>query len=412
MRARFFRPPGGRIAAALGSLTVVGLVAASVGAATAFAQATPQASPGATPGATPTGGGGTITSTPFGDVEGASVDLYTLTNPNGMEVSIMTYGGIVQSIRVPDRDGEMANVALGFATLDEYVAGNPYFGSITGRYANRIARGTFTIDGETYRLALNNEENHLHGGEVGFDKVVWGAQAVRNAENGVALRLSRISPDGEENYPGTLSVEVTYTLTNDNELRIDYSAATDAATHVNLTNHSYFNLGGEGTGSIYDHELELNAPNFTPVDATLIPTGEIAPVDGTPFDFTTAKPIGQDIRSDDEQIIIGRGYDHNWVLDRDDPEDGEMILAARLSDPESGRVMEVSTTEPGIQFYSGNFLDGTTIGTSGRPYRQGDGLALETQHFPDSPNQPDFPSTLLEPDGEYTTTTVYAFSTE
>jgi aldose 1-epimerase len=329
-----------------------------------------------------------------------------------MEVRIMTYGGIVQSIRVPDADGEMDNVVLGFATLDEYVENNPYFGTITGRYANRIARGTFTLDGERYRLALNNGENHLHGGEVGFDKVVWGANAVRDAEDGVALRLSRISPDGEEGYPGTLNVEVTYTLTDDDELRIDYNATTDATTHVNLTNHSYFNLGGEGTGSIYDHELELNAPGYTPVDETLIPTGEIAPVADTPFDFTTAKPIGQDIRAEDEQILIGRGYDHNWVLDRDDPEDGELIVAARLADPDSGRVMEVSTTEPGIQFYSGNFLDGTTVGTSGHPYRQGDGLALETQHYPDSPNQPDFPTTVLEPDDEYTSTTVYAFSTE
>ncbi len=407
MGAVFSRPETSGLVR-LGSAMVLALVAVLPATLTTIAQdASPVASPmaGATPAAQ-----GSISSVPFGDVDGQSVDRYTLTNANGMEVTIMTYGGIVQSIRVPDRNGQMANVALGFATLDEYVEGNPYFGTITGRYANRIARGTFVIDGQRYRLALNNGENHLHGGEVGFDKVVWGATRVPNAADGVALRLSRISPDGEENYPGTLSVEVTYTLTNANELRIDYRATTDAPTIVNLTNHSYFNLAGEGSGSILGHELQLMASSYTPVDETLIPTGEIASVAGTPFDFTQAKPVGQDIRSDHEQIVIGRGYDHNWVLDRPSPDDKSLIVAARLRDPASGRTMEVRTTEPGIQFYSGNFLDATTIGTSGRPYRQSDGLALETQHFPDSPNQPTFPSTELRPDGEYTSTTVYAFS--
>jgi aldose 1-epimerase len=330
-----------------------------------------------------------------------------------MDVTIMTYGGIVQAIRVPDRDGNVANVALGFADLDAYVAGNPYFGTITGRYANRIARGTFVLDGERYRLALNNGENHLHGGLVGFDKVVWDAEALPDGADGPALRLTYTSPDGEEGYPGTLDVAVTYTLTDDNELRVDYLATTDAPTVVNLTNHSYFNLEGEGTGTIYDHELMLNASAYTPVDATLIPTGEIAPVAGTPFDFTEATAIGERIRDGgNEQIVIGRGYDHNWVLDRADPEDGELVLAARLSEPDSGRVLEIETTEPGIQFYSGNFLDGTLIGTSGRAYRQGDGLALETQHYPDSPNQPDFPSTELRPGEEYRSTTVYRFTTD
>jgi len=393
----------GRLATLLGSAVLfatVGALPAALSPAALAQEATPLA---ADPG---------IVSQPFGQVEGEPVELYTLTNANGMEVAIMTYGGIVQAIRVPDRDGNFANVALGFSSLDEYVAGNPYFGTITGRYANRIARGTFVLDGERYRVALNNGENHLHGGLVGFDKVIWEATEVPDAEDGVALRLNYTSPDGEEGYPGTLDVEVTYTLTDDNELRVDYLATTDALTIVNLTNHSYFNLEGEGTGTIYDHELMLNASNYTPVDETLIPTGEIAPVAGTPFDFTEATAIGERIRESHPQIVIGRGYDHNWVLDRDDPEDGELIVAATLTDPDSGRVLEISTTEPGIQFYSGNFLDGTLVGTSGRTYRQSDGLALETQHYPDSPNQPDFPSTELEPGEEYRSTTVYAFATD
>jgi aldose 1-epimerase len=302
----------------------------------------------------------------------------------------------------------MANVALGFATLDEYVAGNPYFGCITGRYANRIARGEFDLEGERYRLALNNGENHLHGGEKGFDKYVWAAEEVN--EGGVGVRLSRTSADGEENYPGELAVQVTYTLTDADELRIDYRATTDAPTIVNLTNHTYFNLAGEGSGSIYDHELQLTAANFTPVDDTLIPTGEIAPVVDTPFDFTTAKPIGEGIRIDHEQIVIGQGYDHNFVLDRASPDDASEIVAAVVVEPESGRRMEVRTTEPGIQLYTGNFLDGTLVGPSGNVYRQGDGFCLETQHFPDSPNRPEFPTTELRPDGEYTSTTIYAFS--
>lgn len=401
------RRRGSRVTAALGGTIAVALIAASTMVTTVVAQdSTPMA--GGTPVASEAG----VSSTPFGDVGGQQVDQYTLTNANGMEVQILTYGGIIQSIRVPDRDGAMANVVLGYDTLEAYVENNPYFGTITGRYANRIARGTFTLDGERYRLALNNGENTLHGGEVGFDKVVWGATRLPEAE-GVGVRLSRISPDGEEGYPGTLSVDVTYTLTDDDALRIDYRATTDQTTVINLTNHSYFNLGGEGTGTIYDHELMLNAPSFTPVDETLIPTGEIADVAGTPFDFTEAKPIGDGLRDvSSEQIVFGRGFDHNFVLDRADPESGDLILAARLSDPDSGRVMDVSTTEPGIQFYSGNFLDGTIAGPSGGAYRQGDGLALETQHYPDSPNRPEFPSTELTPEDEYTSTTVYAFSTE
>lgn len=364
----------------------------------------------ATPQATPAGGAG-IASEPFGEFEGQAVERYTLTNANGMQVAILTYGATIQSIMVPDRDGAMANVALGFDNMEDYATRSPYFGSIVGRYANRIAEGQFTLDGETYQLAINNDPNTLHGGEQGFDKRIWTAEEVDSAD-GPALRLSYTSPDGEEGYPGTLDVSVTYTLTDSDEIRIDYAATTDAPTVVNLSNHSYFNLAGEGSGTIYDHELQLNASNFTPVDETLIPTGEIIPVTDTPFDFTTAKPIGQDIRdASSEQIMIGLGYDHNFVLDRDAADDTTMIEAARVMDPASGRVMTISTTEPGIQFYSGNFLNGAIAGPSGQAYRQGDGFALETQHFPDSPNQPGFPSTELRPGEEFSSTTVYAFST-
>jgi aldose 1-epimerase len=366
---------------------------------TAAQNATPEA----------TTGEATITSEPFGEAEGEAVDLYTLTNANGVEVRIMTYGGIIQSILAPDRDGEMENVTLGFNSLDDYLAGHPYFGNITGRYANRIALGKFSIGDEEYELAINNEPNALHGGEKGFDKFVWAAEEV-TGDDGVGVKLSRTSPDGEEGYPGNLDVEVTYTLTDSDELRIDYRATTDAPTVVNLTNHAYFNLAGEGTGSIDGHELQLMASNYTPVDETLIPTGEIAPVAGTPLDFTAPHPIGERIRDDFEQLVIGRGYDHNFVLDRSSPDDASLIVAARVVEPESGRTLEISTTEPGIQFYSGNFLDGSLVGGAGKMYRQGDGFALETQHFPDSPNQEAFPSTLLEPGETFESTTIYAFS--
>jgi aldose 1-epimerase len=379
-------------------------IAGRGGASRALAQdATPMpvASPGAGPG---------LAKEPFGIVDGQAVDRYTLTNAGGMVVTIITYGGIVHSIEVPDRNGNHGNVALGFDNLDDYVAKNPYFGCITGRYANRIARGTFTLDGQIYHLPLNNGENSLHGGTKGFDKVVWDAEEVTGGD-GVGLKLSHVSPDGDQGYPGALTVDVTYTLTDNNELRMDYHATTDKATIVNLTNHTYFNLAGEGSGTIENHELQINAGNYTPVDSTLIPIGELAPVAGTPFDFTTPHAIGERIRDGAEQIVLGRGYDHNFVLDRSSPDDTSTIVAATLVDPGSGRKLEISTTEPGIQFYSGNFLDGTLAGTSGHIYRQGDALALETQHFPDSPNHANFPSTVLQPGEDYATTTVFAFST-
>ena len=334
---------------------------------------------------------------------GEEVSIYTLTNTNGIEARIINYGGIVVSLKVPDRDGNLADVVLGFEDLDGYLGEHPYFGALVGRYGNRIAKGSFSIDGETHSLAINNGPNALHGGLKGFDKVVWGA-----TPGDKTLALTYTSVDGEEGYPGTLSVEVVYTLTDDNALEIAYEATTDKPTILNLTNHSYFNLKDAGATPINDHEVTLNADSFTPVDDTLIPTGEIASVEGTPFDFRQPHSIGERIDADDTQIRYGGGYDHNFVLNRTG---GGLSLAARVHEPTTGRVMEVLTTEPGVQFYTSNFLDGTLTGKGGITYQRRSALCLETQHYPDSPNQESFPSTVLRPGETYKTTTVFRFST-
>ena len=392
-------------------------------------------------------GGLGITSEPFGNLPtgapnipegGAAVTRYTLSNSRGMTVSILDYGGIIQSLSVPDRRGRKADVTLGFANIDgytnaAYLKSNPYFGAIIGRYGNRIAGGKFSIDGTPYSVDINNNANTLHGGFTGYDKEMWDATEIPPNNGTVGLTLTghssqapkrlpgkagegcnpSLSQPGIANtcttgYPGNLTITVTFTLNNQNQLRFHYVATTDAPTVVNLTNHSYWNLSGEGSGTIYDHRLQLNANSYTPVDSGLIPTGVIAPVAGTPFDFTSFHAIGERIRNNDPQLVLGRGYDHNFVLNKPL---GQFGLAAKLFDPASGRLLTISTDQPGLQFYSGNFLDGTLYGTSGRQYRQGDGLALETQHYPDSPNHSNFPSTVLRPGQTYDSTTVYQFST-
>jgi aldose 1-epimerase len=338
--------------------------------------------------------------------DGTPVHRWTLANDRDMTVTVLTYGGIIQTIEVPDRAGVSANVALGLPGLDDYAARNrPYLGALIGRYANRIAGGAFTLDGRTYRLPVNNPPNSLHGGTEGFDKRVWAATGT-----GDGVELAYTSPDGEMGYPGTLEVRARYTLTADSELRIDYQATSDAPTVVNLTNHSYLNLAGEAAGSVEGHLLQLHAGSFTPTDATSIPTGELAPVAGTPFDFTSPHAIGERIDEDDEQLRLGLGYDHNYVLDRPPGAEGTLVPAARVTDPGSGRVLEVDTTEPGLQLYSANQLDGTLTGPGGVAYGPRAGLCLETQHFPDSPNQPGFPSTVLRPGETYRSATVYRFA--
>jgi aldose 1-epimerase len=350
-----------------------------------------------------------ITKKPFGTLpDGREVELYVLTNRPGMQVSITTYGGIVTALTVPDRRGHFADVVLGFDRLDPYLAGHPYFGTIVGRYANRIAKGSFTLDGETFALAVNSNDNHLHGGITGFDKILWRAQP-RSTSEGPQLELGYVSADGEEGYPGRLDVTVTYTLTHDNSLRIDYRAATDKPTPVNLTNHSYFNLAGQGSGNILGHRISIKADRFTSVDAELRPTGELRKVKGTPMDLREPTAIGEKIDIDDEQLRLAGGFDHNWVLNK---KGAELALAARVSDPTTGRVMEVLTCEPGVQFYTANFLDGSLSGKEGAVYARRCALCLETQHFPDSPNRPEFPSTILRPGDHYDTTTIYRFSVD
>ena len=353
---------------------------------------------------------GTIRKQSFGKTNsGGQIDLYSLSNQKGMEVSITNFGATVVTLRVPDRAGKPADVVLGFDTLEGYENGKSYFGATVGRYANRIGGGTFSIDGKTYTLPKNNGNNTLHGGIVGFNKKVWKAREI-DSKDTESLELTYLSPDGEEGFPGNLSVKVVFTLPADrNELKIDYSATTDKDTVLNLSNHSYFNLAGEGNGDILDHVLTLHAKQFTPVDKTLIPTGELRDVAGTPLDFTTATPIGKRINDNYEQLVFGKGYDHNWVLARSGSGNG-LTIAANAYDPKSGRKLEVLTTEPGVQFYSGNFLDGSVKGKGGKPYGQRTAFCLETQHFPDSPNHPNFPSTLLKPGAVFQSQTVFRFS--
>jgi aldose 1-epimerase len=345
-----------------------------------------------------------VTVDPFGEIK-----LFTLKNRAGMVVRLTNYGAIITSIVVPDRTGKFADVALGYNRLEGYMnaVDRPYFGAIVGRFGNRIAAGTFSLDGKTYTLARNNPPNHLHGGIIGFDKVVWDAKP-SIADKPAGVTLSYLAKDGEEGYPGNLQVSVTYSLTDDNEIMVKYLAKTDKATPINLTQHTYFNLQGEGEGTMLDHELMINANAFTPVDATSIPTGEIRRVAGTPFDFRTSKRIGKDIDADDEQIRFGNGFDHNWVLNPP-PQGQSMTLAARVVEPTSGRILEVRTTEPGVQFYAGNFLDGRLHGKAGKPYVRRGGFCLETQHFPDSPNKPQFPSTILKPGQVWESTTAFRF---
>lgn len=338
--------------------------------------------------------------------DGTAVDLYTLRNAGGCEVKITNYGGIVVGLTAADREGKLDDVVLGYETLGEYLADTPYFGALVGRYGNRIGGAKFTLDGVEHALEVNDGANSLHGGRRGFDKVVWQAKAVEG-EKEDSLELTYLSADGEEGYPGNLSVKVVYAWTDDNELRIDYTATTDRKTVVNLTHHSYFNLAGAGVGDNLAHEMTINADRFTPVDGGLIPTGELRSVEGTPMDFRQPTAIGARIDADDEQLKLGGGYDHNWVLNSTD---GSLAPAARVHEPTTGRVMDVLTTEPGIQFYAGNFLDGSNVGKGGKAYRHRSAFCLETQHFPDSPNHPEFPSTVLEPGGTYRQTTVYRFS--
>ncbi|MEU9215328.1 aldose epimerase family protein [Streptomyces sp. NPDC048376] len=337
--------------------------------------------------------------------DGTKVYRWSLEN-GGTRMKVLSYGGVVQSLEIPDRRGRYANVSLGFDNLDDYVARSPHFGALIGRYGNRIAKGRFTLDGKEYQLSVNDGENSLHGGALGFDYRVWDVEPfTEGSDTGLVLHYTSV--DGEMGYPGTLRAKVTYTLTRRGDWRIDYEATTDKATVVNLTSHVYWNLAGEGSGTIEDHELSIAASRYTPTDSGLIPTGELARVSGTPFDFRRSKPIGRDIRDAHPQLVTAKGFDHNWVLDKGITDRPEHI--ATLRENASGRTLRIATDQPGLQFYSGNFLDGTLTGTGGSLYRQGDALCLETQHYPDSPNQPSFPSTVLRPGETYRTSTVHSF---
>ena len=347
---------------------------------------------------------GNITKAPFGRTpERQPVDIYTLRNANGVEARICNYGGIIVSLKVPDKNGKLGDVVLGYDNLDSYIKNNPFFGCVVGRYANRIAKGKFTLNGKEYTLAVNNGPNALHGGLKGFDKVVWEAKSIASS-SGPGLELRYLSKDGEEGYPGNLSVTAVYTLTADNGLRLDYTATTDQDTVINLSQHSYFNLAGRG--DVLNHEVMIAADKFTPVDETLIPLGELRPVKGTPLDFTKPMKIGARINADDEQIKLGSGYDHNYVLDKPA---GKLALAARIFEPTSGRVMEVLTTEPGLQFYTANHLGGIT-GKGGWAYQSRNAFCMEPGHFPDSPNHPTFPSVVLKPGQTYRNTIIYRFA--
>ena len=352
----------------------------------------------------------TVTKESFGKTsDGQNIDLYTLRNTHNLEAKITNYGGILVSLKVPDRNKKFDDVVLGFNDVESYLTKNdPYMGAIIGRYGNRIAKGRFTLNGVEYKLAVNNGENHLHGGLKGFDKVVWTGREIKTGA-GPAVALEYLSKDGEEGYPGNLNVRVVYTLTNDNELKIDYTATTDKDTVTNLTHHSYFNLAGEGNGDILNHIVTINANQFVPTDAGSIPTGELKNVARTPFDFLNPTAIGARINQDDEQLKFGNGYDHTWVING---RAGTMRVAATAYEPTSGRIMQVLTTEPGMQFYTGNFLNGTLTGKSGKVYARRTGFCFETQHYPDSPNQPSFPTTTLKKGQTYKSTTIYRFSTK
>ncbi|MFE1803096.1 aldose epimerase family protein [Streptomyces sp. NPDC059517] len=343
----------------------------------------------------------------FGELaDGTKVHRWSLEN-GGTRLKVLSYGGIVQSLELPDGHGGHTNVSLGFDSVEAYETSSPYFGAIIGRYGNRIAKGRFALDGEDHVLPVNDGGHNLHGGPEGFDRRIWDVEEFTSGSD-VGLVLRRTSPDGEMGYPGTLTVQVTYTLTAQGDWRVDYEATTDRATVVNLTNHVYWNLAGENGGSVHDHALTVTASRYTPVDAGLVPTGELAGVAGTPFDFRTPKTLGADLRREDPQLLYARGIDHNMVLDKGLTERPEHI--AQLREPVSGRTLSIATTEPGVQLYTGNFLDGTLVGTGGRAYGQGEAVCLETQHFPDSPNRPEFPSTVLRPGGTYRSTTVHSFN--